>query len=50
MARFELKTTPNWRVFIAMKGSITLDGVSLTVNTSMTSFFFGADHSGIRSA
>ncbi len=33
MARFELKTTRELARFIATKGSITLDGVSLTVNT-----------------
>jgi riboflavin synthase len=33
MARFELKTTRELARFIAVKGSITLDGVSLTVNT-----------------
>jgi len=33
MARFELKTTRELARFIAAKGSITLDGVSLTVNT-----------------
>lgn len=33
MARFELKTTRELARFIASKGSITLDGVSLTVNT-----------------
>ncbi len=33
MARFELKTTRDLARFIATKGSITLDGVSLTVNT-----------------
>src|SRR3954467_7353943 len=34
MARFELSTTRELARFIATKGSITLDGVSLTVNTS----------------
>src|ERR1700755_1866511 len=33
MARFELGTTRELARFIATKGSITLDGVSLTVNT-----------------
>lgn len=33
MARFELRTTRDLARFIASKGSITLDGVSLTVNT-----------------
>lgn len=33
MARFELSTTRDLARFIAAKGSITLDGVSLTVNT-----------------
>jgi len=33
MARFELGTTRELARFIAPKGSITLDGVSLTVNT-----------------
>ena len=33
MARFTLKTTRELARFIAAKGSITLDGVSLTVNT-----------------
>src|ERR1700761_4154444 len=33
MARFTLKTTRELGRFIAPKGSITLDGVSLTVNT-----------------
>jgi riboflavin synthase len=32
MARFELNTTREFARFIAPKGSITLDGVSLTVN------------------
>jgi riboflavin synthase len=34
MARFELSTTRELARFIAPKGSITLDGVSLTVNTA----------------
>ncbi|MDU1807173.1 MAG: riboflavin synthase, partial [Bradyrhizobium sp.] len=33
MARFVFKTTRELARFIATKGSITLDGVSLTVNT-----------------
>jgi riboflavin synthase len=33
MARFVLSTTPGLARFIATKGSITLDGVSLTINT-----------------
>jgi riboflavin synthase len=33
MARFELRTTRELARFIAAKGSATLDGVSLTVNT-----------------
>jgi riboflavin synthase len=33
MARFELRTTRDLARFIATKGSVTLDGVSLTVNT-----------------
>jgi riboflavin synthase len=33
MARFELRTTRELPRFIAAKGSVTLDGVSLTVNT-----------------
>src|ERR1700709_2659268 len=33
MARFELRTTRELACFIAAKGSVTLDGVSLTVNT-----------------
>jgi riboflavin synthase len=33
MARFELKTTRELARFIAAKGSVALDGVSLTVNT-----------------
>lgn len=33
MARFELMTTRELARFIAPKGSVTLDGVSLTVNT-----------------
>jgi len=32
MARFELRTTRELARFIAPKGSITLDGVSLTIN------------------
>lgn len=33
MARFELRTTRELARFIAAKGSVTLDGVSLTVNS-----------------
>ena len=33
MARFELRTARDLARFIAVKGSVTLDGVSLTVNT-----------------
>jgi riboflavin synthase len=33
MARFELRTTRELARLIAVKGSVTLDGVSLTVNT-----------------
>ena len=33
MARFELRTKRELARFIATKGSVTLDGVSLTVNT-----------------
>ncbi len=33
MAKFELRTTRELARFIAPKGSVTLDGVSLTVNT-----------------
>src|SRR6201996_692158 len=33
MARFELRTTRDLACFIAAKSSVTLDGVSLTVNT-----------------
>ena len=33
MARFEMRTTRELARFIAAKGSVTLDGVSLTVNT-----------------
>src|SRR5205807_593354 len=34
MARFQLRTTRELARFIAAKGSVTLDGVSLTVNTA----------------
>ena len=34
MARFELRTTRELARFIATKGSVTLDGVSLTVNVT----------------
>jgi riboflavin synthase len=33
MARFELRTTRDLARFVAVKGSVTLDGVSQTVNT-----------------
>ena len=33
MARFHLRTTRELARFVAPKGSVTLDGVSLTVNT-----------------
>jgi len=33
MARFELSTTRELARFVASKGSVTLDGVSLTINT-----------------
>ena len=33
MARFELRTVRDLARFVATKGSVTLDGVSLTVNT-----------------
>ena len=39
MARFELNTTRELARFIAPKGSITLDGVSLTVNTVQDTVF-----------
>jgi riboflavin synthase len=39
MARFELKTTRELARFIAQKGSVTLDGVSLTVNTVQDTAF-----------
>jgi riboflavin synthase len=39
MARFTLRTTPELARFIATKGSVTLDGVSLTVNTVRGSEF-----------
>ena len=45
MARFELRTTRELARFIAAKGSVTLDGVSLTVNTVAWTCVFGADHS-----
>ena len=45
MARFELRTTRELARFIAPKGSVTLDGVSLTVNTVAGRRVFGADHS-----
>ena len=39
MARFELRTTRELARFIAAKGSVTLDGVSLTVNTVADTVF-----------
>src|SRR5215472_16603764 len=39
MARFELKTTRELARFIAPKGSVTLDGVSLTINTVQDTAF-----------
>jgi riboflavin synthase len=39
MARFELRTTRELARFIAAKGSVTLDGVSLTVNTVQDAVF-----------
>jgi riboflavin synthase len=39
MARFELKTARDLARFIAAKGSVTLDGVSLTVNTVQDATF-----------
>ena len=39
MARFELKTSRELARFVAAKGSVTLDGVSLTVNTVQDAAF-----------
>ena len=39
MARFELRTTRELARFIATKGSVALDGVSLTVNEVLTDRF-----------
>jgi riboflavin synthase len=39
MARFELRTTRELARFVAAKGSVTLDGVSLTVNTVQEAMF-----------
>jgi riboflavin synthase len=39
MARFELRTTRELDRFVAAKGSVTLDGVSLTVNTVQEAMF-----------
>jgi riboflavin synthase len=39
MARFELKTKRELARFIAPKGSVTLDGVSLTINTVQDTAF-----------
>ena len=45
MARFELRAPRELARFIAVKGSVALDGVSLTVNTVEGDDVFGADHS-----
>ena len=45
MARFELRAPRELAKFIAPKGSITLDGVSLTVNTVDRRPLYRADHS-----
>ena len=39
MARFELRAPRELAKFIAAKGSVTLDGVSLTVNTAVEEIF-----------
>jgi riboflavin synthase len=39
MARFELRTARELARFVAAKGSVTLDGVSLTVNTVQEAMF-----------
>jgi riboflavin synthase len=39
MARFELRATRELARFLAIKGSVTLDGVSLTVNTVQDATF-----------
>src|SRR3954449_13598222 len=39
MARFELRTTRELARFVAAKGAVTLDGVSLTVNTVQEAMF-----------
>ena len=39
MARFELRAPHELAKFIAAKGSVTLDGVSLTVNTAVEDLF-----------
>lgn len=39
MARFELRAPRDLAKFIAAKGSVTLDGVSLTVNTAIEDVF-----------
>ncbi|RTL50331.1 MAG: riboflavin synthase [Bradyrhizobiaceae bacterium] len=39
MAKFELRAPRDLAKFIAAKGSVTLDGVSLTVNTAMRDVF-----------
>ena len=45
MARFELRAPRELARFIAAKGSVALDGVSLTVNAVDGRYVFGADHS-----
>ena len=44
MARFALRAPPQLARFIAPKGSVALDGVSLTVNAVEGDTFLGADH------
>jgi riboflavin synthase len=39
MAKFELRAPRDLAKFIAAKGSVTLDGVSLTVNTAVDDRF-----------
>jgi riboflavin synthase len=39
MAKFELRAPRDLAKFIAAKGSVTLDGVSLTVNTAVDDTF-----------
>ena len=45
MARFELRAPHELARFIAAKGSVALDGASLTVNTVAGRHVFRADHS-----